>query len=135
MENKFDMKCYDIDMEIANYDGFVTPNGFLKVRSSDESDIYPTHSDYAKEYMKREWGMDFDVSLDALKYMTDELGFVQYSNRAFIWERDELDSLWDIYKDAIKDNRFNDSTIRNLYYTCVINNDFYKMTNNNKAKK
>ena len=46
-----------------------------------------------------------------------------------------MNSSWDIYKDAIKDNRFNDSTIRNLYYTCVINNDFYKMTNNNKAKK
>ena len=135
MDNKFDMTCHDIDMEIANYDGFVTPNGFLVVRASDSSDIYPTHSDYAKEYMKKEWGMDFDISLDALKYMTEELGFVQYSNRAFIWDRDGVSDYWAMYKDVVKDKRFNDSTIRNLYYTCVINTDFYNMANENKAKK
>lgn len=136
---KFDLKCYDVnmdmDMDLANYDGFVTPNGFLKVRSSDASNIYPTHADYAKEYMKEEWGMDFATSLDALKYMTNELGFVQYSNSEYVWDRDEPINYWSIYKDAIKDKRFNDSTLRNLYSICVINNDFDEMRRSKKAKK
>ena len=130
MDSLFDVETHEINMDIVNYDGFVTPNGFLIVRTSDSSSTYPTHSDYARYYMKKEWNMDFDNGYDALLFMTNDLGFVQYSNRVYI--EDEQGDTWHIYKDAMKEGKYNDNTIRNLYLTCRNNQDFYEMA---KGKK
>lgn len=135
----FDFKEYEIGPEIVNYDGFVTPGGFLKIRTSDADDSYPTHSDYAREYMKHEWGMEFDNSYDALVYMTEHLSCIQYSNRVYIWENDNSTNTWQIYRDALYTGKYNDSTLKNLYFTCKVNAEFYNMikqeTEGNKTKK